>query len=101
MISLCPEFVELLVEGRFQQGRRKKYLLKNARIRPSGFTQPVAEEYLRARNKMIENVELNQPNLEMETWIPFANSADDIAVFVAGGPAGILPCSPPASVAVG
>jgi len=85
VISLCPEFVQLLVEDGFNKEDVKKYLFENGRIRASGFPQPVGEEYLRARNEMAEKAGSTLPKLEMDSWIPFANSANDIALFVAGG----------------
>jgi len=85
LISLCPDHIAVLMEDGFDKSSIKKYLFENARIKPAGLTQPVAEEWIRLRNYRNQLSGSDQPETNMETWIPFATSVESISVVVAGG----------------
>ena len=85
LIAVCPEHAGTMAEDGISKADAKKYLFENARVKPSGFTQAIAEEWVRIRNNAIQASGSGQPEVTVDSWGQLSQSPDNIQIVVAGG----------------
>lgn len=85
IIAICPEHAEIIARDGMAKADVKKFLFENARVKPGGFTTPVAEEWIRTRNRQIQVSGSGAPEFTLDSWGQMSQASEHIQIVVAGG----------------
>ncbi|MBI2887807.1 MAG: hypothetical protein HYY02_11435 [Chloroflexi bacterium] len=85
LIVICPEHAEIMARDGMSKADVKKYLFENARVKPSGFTATVAEEWLGFRNRQTQVSGSNAPEFTLDSWGTMSPAPEHIQIAVGGG----------------
>lgn len=87
VVIINPQHANLMASEGYSKEDVRRYLFENARVRPSGFTDEVAEMMLE-EPVLFKEVKTTVGKIEHDTLIPCSNRPEDIFILVAGGAGG-------------
>ncbi|MBI3069608.1 MAG: hypothetical protein HY323_15820 [Betaproteobacteria bacterium] len=95
LVILNPEHARFIAADGFSKERARNYLFENARVRPSGFTEEVAQNWIDEPMMAYMDIRKIVGDLKADTFVPGADAPEHIFIVVAGGSGGhcvFIPC---------
>lgn len=88
LVILNPEHARLVAADGYSKEDARNYLFENARVRPGGFTDEVAQVWINEPVMEYMDVRKIIGDIKLDTFVPGADAPEHILIVVAGGSGG-------------
>lgn len=88
LIILNPEHARMVAADGYSRQGARDYLFENARVRPAGFTEDVAQHWMNEQVMKYMDVRKIIGEMKADTLVPSADAPEHILIAVAGGSGG-------------